>query len=56
MSRCIASKTIERQRAIKNTALKNAPKISARNHYHMSAQVRTSVYDGCTDSEGIFVC
>lgn len=29
----MASRMIERQRAIRNTALKNAPRISARNHY-----------------------
>jgi hypothetical protein len=46
MRRVIASRTIERQRAIRKTALKKAPRISARSHYRMVSKRSWTTVEG----------
>jgi hypothetical protein len=54
MRRVIASRTIDRQSAIRNTALKKAPRISARSH---CSRLACSPYTPIvpTDPKRIFV-
>jgi len=55
MNRVMASRTIERHKAIKKTALKKAPRISALNHYRKVSRCPSTWHAEKTYTKRIFV-